>query len=144
MMQHSFWHLLHDLRIKITVPKQKKLRYDKSGLNLRLSILRCQTLYFVSNHHNGRLCTDEIKRLSFLITFLENYRLNGEITHGARQAKVSKSSSEAEKHLDMEGGAQMLLWAESYPLEIHILKSQTQYLRMKQGLKIRTSTRWLS
>lgn len=139
MMQHSFWHLLHDLRIKITVPKQKKLRYDKSGLNLR-----CQIWYFVSNHHNGCLCTNEIKRLSFLITFLESYRLNGEVTHGVRQAKVSKSSSEAEKHLDMEGGAQMLLWAESCPLEIHILKSQTQYLRMKQVLKIRTSTRWLS
>lgn len=35
--------------------------------------------------------------------FFESYRLSGEVTHGVRQAKVSKGSSEAEKHLDMEG-----------------------------------------
>lgn len=53
-----------------------------------------------------------MKQNVFSNHFFESYRLSDEVTHGVRQAKVSKGSSEAENHLDVEGGAPRLLCAE--------------------------------
>lgn len=51
---------------------------------------------------------------------------------GSGKLKFLKVHQKQKNIWTWKGGAQMLLWAELCPREIHILKSQPQYLRMNR------------